>query len=293
MTYSAPTVTGGAQPVQTNCTPASGQSFSLGTTAVMCTATDASSRSATCSFNVVLKGFSIAVTRYGAYGDSLTEGENGLPGSAGYMPFFVDTPNSYPVKLQQAFDAQYPGQGIVVISHGVGGELAEVTAAKIEGYLAVDMPGAVLLLSGYNNLLSGGCAYNDPPSGKCNDAVTAVKFGVRDSIRESKTPPNGVTYVFVSTLTPPGPYLGGVDRRIKGDAIVQANAALRQVIAQEGATLVDTYPRFLGHEAEYVDSDGLHLRPAGYQAVADAFFSVITASVPQAPLAAGRVRLNP
>jgi lysophospholipase L1-like esterase len=30
--------------------------------------------------------------------------------------------------------------------------------------------------------------------------------------------------------------------------------------------------------------DGLHLRPAGYQALADAFFAAIQATVPQTPL---------
>jgi lysophospholipase L1-like esterase len=50
---------------------------------------------------------------------------------------------------------------------------------------------------------------------------------------------------------------------------------------------VDTYPTFLGHEAQYVSSDGLHLNPAGYQAIADAFFAVIKSTIPQTtPLAA-------
>jgi lysophospholipase L1-like esterase len=59
---------------------------------------------------------------------------------------------------------------------------------------------------------------------------------------------------------------------------------VKAVIAAEGATLVDSYPAFLGHEAEYVDTDGLHLRPAGYQALADSFFASIKATVAQTPL---------
>ena len=88
-------------------------------------------------------------------------------------------------------------------------------------------------------------------------------------------------YIFVSTLTPPGPTGSkGIDR----EAILETNRKLRSVIASEQVTLVDTYPLFVGHEAEYVSADGLHLRPAGYQSIAEAFFAAIKATVPQTPL---------
>jgi lysophospholipase L1-like esterase len=94
-----------------------------------------------------------------------------------------------------------------------------------------------------------------------------------------------VRYVFVSTLTPSGPLVPPtIDRRLRSDAITQVNARIRQVVAAQRGTLVDTYPTFLGHEAEYVSIDGLHLRPAGYQALADAFFAAIQQTVPQTPL---------
>jgi lysophospholipase L1-like esterase len=91
-------------------------------------------------------------------------------------------------------------------------------------------------------------------------------------------------------MTPPGPVLPGVlhDRRISNDAILQANALIRQTAAIEGAVLVDVYPLFVGHEAEYVDTDGLHLRPAGYQVMADVFFAAIQKTIPQTPLAGFR-----
>jgi lysophospholipase L1-like esterase len=280
VTFPGPTVTGGAQPVQASCSPASGQQFPLGVTTVTCTATDGISRTATCSFAVSVKGFSIAVTRYAAYGDSLTEGENGLPS-------FVDAANSYPVKLQASFDAQFPGQGVVVINRGRGGRTVEQTRDDIRGLLPVDRPEAVLILAGYNNLTSP-CAFAEAPSDACKQAVTAVAFGIRDGIRRVRESGLGIQYVFVSTLTPPGPYVPGPgvrDRRIRPDAIVSANAGIAQMAAREGATLVDSYARFVGHEAEYTGPDGLHLNPAGYQAIADAFFASITATVPQTPLA--------
>jgi lysophospholipase L1-like esterase len=49
-----------------------------------------------------------------------------------------------------------------------------------------------------------------------------------------------------------------------------------------GAVLSDPYPLFLGHEAEYVDEDGLHLRPAGNQVLAETFFAAIKRAIPAA-----------
>jgi lysophospholipase L1-like esterase len=278
VTYSAPTVTGGTSPVNTSCTQASGASFSLGTTSVSCTASDAMARQAACSFNVTLTALALSVTKYETVGDSFTAGENGEPG-------FIDTPNAYPTKLQNRFDTTYPNQGVVVINRGHNGDPIELTVSQLDGFLAADKPGAVLILSGFNNLADG-CGNGPVNTRLCQDAITQVALGVRDCIHRSKELPATVLYVFVSTLTPPGPVLAGAahDRRISSDAIVQANAQIRQTVAAEGATLADPYPLFLGHEAEYVDTDGLHLRPAGYQVLADTFFAAITSKIPQTPL---------
>ena len=104
MAFTAPTVTGGTEPVSVACTPASGSAFPLGTTAVSCVATDASARLASCSFNVVVSGVQFPVKKFLAVGDSLTAGENGSPLS--YRPV-VDEPNSYPTKLQALFDGMF------------------------------------------------------------------------------------------------------------------------------------------------------------------------------------------
>ena len=140
-----------------------------------------------------------------------------------------------------------------------------------------------LPLDGYNNL-SIPCAQGLSGSSACAQAIVAVAFGVRDLIRIGKRTEYGVRYIFVSTMTPPGPYLGiPPDRRIANDAIVRANTGIANMVRSEGATLVDTYPRFIGHESEYVDQDGLHLRPAGYQALADSFFTAIKNTVTSTP----------
>src|SRR4029077_10874507 len=111
--------------------------------------------------------------------------------------------------------ASYPGQGIVVTSHSDPGQPIGTTLAKLPGYLS-DHPGAVLLLGGYNDLA------NACNTSACkNAAVSQLALGVRDCIKYAKEH-GGVQFVFVSTLTPPGP---SGQRRIAGDLILQANAA--------------------------------------------------------------------
>jgi lysophospholipase L1-like esterase len=276
--FDAPIVSGGAAPVNVSCSQPSGTSFPLGTTPVNCTASDAQSRQATCAFNVTLKGFSLGVTKFDSVGDSFTAGENGRRA-------FIDLPNAYPTRLQAAFDLNYPGQGIAIINRGISGEKVGGTADRVRTVLSEDTPEVVLFLTGYNNLESV-CGPDRATTTACRSAIGDVGLGVRDCIRHTKESSAGVRFIFVSTLTPPGPVERDAprDRRIAPEAIVQANDQIRQRVASEGATLVDTYPLFIGHEAEYVDTDGLHLRPAGYQALADSFFAAIKTTIPQTAL---------
>jgi len=213
-------------------------------------------------------------------GDSLTEGENG-------RVTFLDLPNAYPTRLQMGLDANYPGQNLRVSNRGVSGWPIERTVQELPGDLATDRPDAVLLLSGYNNLLNE-CGRGPVDTMACKAAIDTIRFGVRDVIRRSKD--TRVSYVFVSTLTPPGPVVAGAprDRRISNDAIVETNNRIRQMVSAEGATLVDVYPLFLSHEAEYTEQDGLHLRPPGNQVIADAFLAAIRSTVRQTPLLNGR-----
>lgn len=275
--YPAPTVTGGAAPTATICSPASGATFSLGSTTVNCAANDAQSRQASCTFTVTLTGFALDAARFDAFGDSLTEGETGRPSVA--LPF-LDPPNAYPTRLQAEFDETYPNQGIVVINRGLSGDSVDATESKVRQFLPIDRPDGALFLSGYNNL-TGACGPGHGSSGECTSAIVKVADGLRACLRRVKEANVGVRYTFLSNLTPPGP---SGSNRIDGGAIVQANDRIKQVAAAEGATYVDSYAAFLGHEAEYVNADGLHLRPAGYQALADTFFAAIKATVPQTPL---------
>ena len=270
--FDAPAAAGGSAPVTTACTPASGDVLPLGRTTVMCTASDAAGRTATCGFAISLTGFRIGVTTFDAIGDSLTAGEIGRPS-------ILDPPNAYPTKLQEALDRAYPGQGIRVLNNGIGGNTVNQTLALVPRLLRADRPDVVLLLSGFNDL-TGVCGPGQGATPACGAARDTVGFGIRDCLRRVRETNVGVKYTLVSTLTPPGPT---GSNRIDADAIVQTNQRIRQVVAAEGGVLVDSYARFVGHEAEYVNADGLHLRPAGYAALAASFYAVIQATVPQTP----------
>jgi lysophospholipase L1-like esterase len=219
--------------------------------------------------------FTLGITRFVAFGDSFTEGQNGRPGLVGQR--FVDVPNSYPTQLQRLLNSEFPGQPIVVSNHGRGGEAIEEGVGRLPEVLRRERPDALLLLGGYNNLFAQ-CRPRDVAKQGCLEEIDRVVASTIQCVRIARGPAFGISYVFVSTLTPPGPHVAGTDRRIGLEAIVQTNARLSQAVRAEGAILVDPYPLFAGREAAYVDDDGLHLRPAGYQAVAEAFFAAIKAA---------------
>lgn len=273
VTYPPPATTGGTPPLTVVCAPASGSRFTSGPTPVACSVTDGRGRQAACTFTVTVTPPVLAAQRFIAFGDSITEGENGRLDAPRHT--FIDFPNVYPVKLEERLNAEYPGQGIVVLNRGNSGSPVERSVEKLPGVLEADRGDALLLLDGYNNLLAE-CGPGRSGSAACARKISDVVAGVRECVRIGRVAAYGIRYVLVSTLTPPGPLAGGSrDRRIAADAIVRTNAALADMVRTEGAILVDTYTRFAGHEAEYVDQDGLHLRPAGYQALADAFFEAI------------------
>ncbi|MDQ3348511.1 MAG: GDSL-type esterase/lipase family protein [Acidobacteriota bacterium] len=276
--FTPPTTLGGTLPVSVSCTPSSGTRFLTGATPVTCAAMDAQGRQATCTFTVTLAPRLLGATRFIAFGDSVTAGENGRLGRR--SDGFVDFPNVYPTILEGLLNAEYPDQGIVVLNRGTGGDPVERSVERLPGVLEMDRGDALLLLDGYNNLLAE-CTPGSEGTAACSRKIDDVIAGIRQSIRIARVSSYGIRYVFVSTLTPPGPYVGGRrDRRIAAEAIRRTNAALAAMVHAEGATVVDTHARFVGHEAEYVDQDGLHLRPAGYQALAEAFFDAIRERVP-------------
>ena len=106
-----------------------------------CVARDAQGRQATCGFSVSLSATTLTATRFVAFGDSVTEGQNGRT-IGGHR--VVDVPNAYPTKLQSLFDFEFPGQGITVINEGKGGVFLDDDVRRLPAVLTADHPDALL-----------------------------------------------------------------------------------------------------------------------------------------------------
>jgi lysophospholipase L1-like esterase len=260
--FAAPVLTGGTPPVAVSCNPASGSGFAPGATPVTCTATDAGSRQATCSFKVTINPLTLTATRFMAFGDSVTLGENGLSSLSAFWRTHVIVAQPYPAVLQGLLSDAFPSQTVTVINEGLGGERVRDSEPRMETAVINDRPDTMLLLDGYNDLLNEGVS-----------GVDDVYQGLKTDIDVARL--RGVHYIFLSELTPPLP---GLQREIDPNAIIQANQAIDQLASDEGVVLVKPYQVFLGHETEYV-ADGLHLTQAGYQALAKVFYDSIVANL--------------
>ena len=264
--YGTATTTAGESPVQVACTPASQSTFPVGATTVTCTATDARQRSSSCTFQVTVTAPPrLSLTRFLAFGDSMTAGEIV---SEGLVPLLVDPALAYPTDLQRLLTVRYGSQQAFV---GNAGQPGETTAQGVIR-LATLIPGqyhALLLMAGANDI-SGG----DPL------AVQPAATNVQRMVRAGKS---AGLRVFLATLPPQNAaacrgsnaFPGCVSRSGGADLVVGYNDALKLVAAQEAVSIVDPYQAFAGDVSTLVDFDGLHPTAAGYQRIADTFFSVI------------------
>jgi lysophospholipase L1-like esterase len=260
------TSTGGTPPVTIVCSPQSGSIFPVGTSKVTCVATDAAHLSSNCSFAVTVQSVAVphlALTRFVAFGDSITEGKLGdgtLLGS-----------DSYPANLESMLKARYTtqAQSISVKNEGCSGETAQAGGTtcppggvvRLPGVLVADNPQALLLLEGANDL-SGG----DPA------AISPMIDALRTMVRQAKS--RGIV-VFLSTLTPVRQ--NGTPPRGNGGFLLTApaNDQIRFLATSEGAILVDSYAGFGSSPDPYIGPDGLHPTLAGYQKLAQIFFGAI------------------
>ena len=261
VTFSSPTATGGIAPLTMTCSPSSGASFPIGSTPTTCRAVDARQQTATCTFTVTVTGPPrLSVTRFVAFGDSITEG---FPHTI--TPALVDPapPGSYPVVLQSLLRGRYTSQTITVLDEGVGGEIVASGVARLPGALAADKGGALLLMEGANDLNQFGA-----------DGVSRIASGLQTMIRMARA---GSMAVFVGTLLPERAD-GTPTRASHPELVVPANAAIRSLAAAEGVTLVDLYAAFGGvPDPVLISSDGLHPTAAGNERIAQTFYTSIRA----------------
>ena len=276
VTYLPPTVTGGAAPVSTVCSPLSGSSFQAGTTAVSCVALDTQLRTNSCSFTVTVLLVApvprLGATAYVAFGDSITEGKLGPAGYHGDDRF----PDSYSGVLYNLLVQRYTSQTFEVFAAGFGGECTQGVGclsygvSRLPGVLNADVPQVLLLQEGANDLILGGAA-----------AIPSLVSGLRTMIQEARR--RGIV-VFLGTLLPQR--AGGL--RAGNPALIPlANDQIRGLATSEGATLVDLYAAFGGSPDPWIDSDGLHATRAGYTKIAETFFTVIRSRLETPPGSSG------
>jgi lysophospholipase L1-like esterase len=271
VTFATPPAAGGQEPVTVSCTPASGSTFAIGTTQVACTATDALSRTASCSFPVTVSRIpQLSLTKFLAIGDSVTAGEvtepitGAAPTSDGFPAYkLVVVPSAaYPTVLRGLLTARYPQQSISLVNEGLAGEGAsEATAMpRFVSAMATHRPQVVLILTGYNDILGTGLIGLQEEAGAA--AINAMAAEAR----------NRNARVFIGLITPRRP---GGRRAIPDSRIDAFNSRLRAIAAGENAIAVDLHTALSGNVNTYIGIDGLHPTEAGYRKIAETFLESI------------------
>ena len=262
VSFALPTATGGTAPIATTCTPASGASYPIGTTSVTCTALDANRQSATCGLLVTVTAPPrLSVTRFIAFGDSITEG---FPHTI--SPALLDPApdNSYPLVLQSLLRSRYTAQTIAVLDEGVGGEIVADGLKRLPGVLTADRGDALLLMEGANDLNQFGTAAPD-----------MIVSGLRDMIKLARL---RSMRVLIATLLPER--AGG--KASHPELVAPTNDRIGLLATTEDALLVDLFAAFGGvPDPILISSDGLHPTAAGNERIAQTFYAAIRSRLEQ------------
>lgn len=256
VTYPAPAIAGGRAPVTTTCTPASDSAFPVGATTVSCTAVDATGGTGSCSFRVDVTALPrLSRTSFMAFGDSITAGEVTVPLGPTLQQIVVPS-SSYPTVLQARLRQRYPADSVTVVNAGRAGEFTVDAFPRFQTALSSNRPTAVLLVMGYNDLLSS----------------ATVISAVRSIERMAQETRGRGARLFLGTLTPSIPGRS----RSQSDALIrQFNTSIRSLAAGEGAVLVDLYQAALLNVDQWIGADGLHPTEAGYTRIAEQFQAAI------------------
>jgi len=274
--YPAPIADGGIAPLTVGCLPASGSVFPVGTTVVTCTATDGV-RFAETHFSVVVVAVPavIGVTRFVAFGDSITNGEV----QTNPTILVVDRNVAYPTVLKGLLEQRYPTQTFTVFNAGASGEQAQTGNLRIGSVLAAQRPQALLLLQGVLDI------------GQGPDKIPHMIGALQTSIQIARN--QGVPHIFLSTLTPQkDPYPGYPDNNHAMLWIDAANVEIRALASREGVYLVDAYAAMVGQVSTLIGGDGLHPTAQGFAVLAQTFFNVIKDKLELPPGSAAPASVN-
>jgi lysophospholipase L1-like esterase len=288
VTYATPTIANGKPPVTLACVPPSGSVFNVGSTTVVCTATDALQRPDSCSMTVTVTPPVIpilAVTSFVAFGDSITRGEDGTNGpptapcsstASARMRFgprvILPDAQTYPGVLAQSLSARYKAQSPTVDNQGCPGEAVTDagTLSRFDGLIRSRRYEAVLIMEGSNDLML---------ATKDSNVFAAALVRLRQLVGDAKS--RGVRPL-LATIPPINP-AGSRGKDWGANMVPDFNAGVRGIAQGEGVPLVDVNAAFNGN-LSLLGSDGLHPTPEGYRVVAGAFADTIknTLEIPPA-----------
>jgi lysophospholipase L1-like esterase len=277
VSYPPATVTGGTAPTTLTCAPPSGSTFQIGATAVTCTLTDQVGRTATCGFSVTVTAPPrLARTRFLAFGDSITWGEDGrISSSALAAPTLrprVQFPiaETYPGALSGLLSARYTAQSPTILNAGKPGEAVTdpTTFPRYVSYTSSRAYDVVLLMEGANDLAKHG--------------FSEIIAGLNQMIGDAQS---RQMQVLLATIPPENP-----DQLSQAASVGPFNDRVRDLAASKGVPLVDVYQAFNG-QLSLLGSDGLHPTAAGYDLIAETFFAAIKQNLEAAPTAT--TGLNP
>ncbi|HYM22058.1 MAG TPA: SGNH/GDSL hydrolase family protein [Vicinamibacterales bacterium] len=210
------------------------------------------------------------VTRFIAFGDSMTWGEDGqdfageCPNEPQLFRPLVQVASPYPSLLQSKLDARYTAQLPTVKPDGNPGEAASNpnTLPRFKQDVLPTAYDAVLLMEGANDL------------GGSEDAAIAALGSMIDYARAQ-----GLR-VFLATIPPENPNVTAFcpTDRDHSSFVAPFNARVRALAASKNATLVDVEIAF-GGNMSLLGLDGLHPTPTGYAVIANTFFAAIKATL--------------
>lgn len=255
VSFGAATASGGQAPVTTTCTAESGATFPVGTTNVVCTATDGRGVSAACTFPVVVRPAPRLVgERFVAFGDSITFGTDSRPIS------MAAPPGAYPERLQQRLAARYRMQRPEVVNEGVPGEEASVAVMRFRDVLLMHQPDIVILMEGTNDLLTQQVGMM-----RARDALRAM---IQEAKRQDRR-------VLLSTIIPQRMNGSRVPPRDPFAVWVQPlNDEIRKLATEENVALVDMWAVFNANMS-LIGEDDVHPTQLGFEVMADTFFEAI------------------
>ncbi len=255
--FATPIGQGGTPPVAVSCVPVAQSLFPVGTMPVTCTATDAGSRTGTCTFRVRVRPVPrLQFTRFLAFGDSLTAG---VLSPEGFAPGL-----SYPAKLQSLLVQRYRRQTITIVNAGIGGEAAsEMGRLRLRGAILSAQPEVLLLMEGSNDLFNYGA-----------EGVTLGIAALEEMVVQAR---NMGVRVMLATIPPQR--AGGLRRRdFVASLIPGFNDRVRAVAGRQSATVVDVFGAMQPQLEQLIGPDDLHPNSQGTSVMAERYFEVIRAS---------------